>query len=779
MSDPQNRRLQTIALMGSYVPRQCGIATFTKDLRDAIASELGQRETTVIALDDMAADYTYPAEVRTQISQHKHAQYINAADLLNMNQIDAVLIQHEFGIFGGRDGSLVLDFARRLRMPLITTLHTVLAEPSTSQRAVMRELIRVSDRLVVMSHRGEEMLRDIYSVPANKIAFIPHGIPDVPFVDPSFFRDQFNIEGRRALLTFGLIGAGKGIEVAIRAMPKIVEKHPDAIYMILGATHPNLLRNEGNAYRNSLERLVDQLDLNEHVVFHNRYVTTEELLRYISVADVYLMTYPNRSQITSGTLAYAVGAGKPVVSTPFWHAEELLGNGCGKLVPFGDSDAIADAVNDLLSNETERHAMRKRAYLSGRSMIWSEVAKSYIRLASEVLAERRRRPRAILAPRAETIDISSTPDVDLRHMLRLTDDTGILQHAIHSTPDRNHGYCVDDNARALIVALMHYELSRDPSALAAADTYLAFVHHAFNRDVQRFRNFLSYDRRWLEDVGSEDSHGRSLWALGTAVQLAPNDSVLAMSTRLFQESAPTASQFSSPRAWAFSIIGLHRYLTRFSGDTHSRRLREEVAQRIMDRFVSESTQEWPWFEPTVTYANAKLPHALILAGTAAEDPAMLKQGLEALEWLVHNQLVAGRISLIGNGGWLTRDGSRARFDQQPIEAMALVEACAEAYRVTAEEKWFDHTRACFSWFLGNNDLQAAVYDAQTGGCCDGLHAGGPNQNQGAESTLSWLISLLTVTELNRTRALMKPDASTPEPSGGSGASTDVLDAVLP
>ncbi|MCS7033709.1 MAG: glycosyltransferase, partial [Phycisphaerae bacterium] len=561
-------------------------------------------------------------------------------------------------------------------------------------------------------------------------------------------------EGRRVLLTFGLIGPGKGIEVAIRAMPRIVAKHPDVIYFVLGATHPNLLRSEGNAYRTSLQRLVEQLKLDEHVVFHDRYVSTEELLRYLSVADVYVMPYPNVMQITSGTLAYAVGAGKPVVSTPFWHAEELLADGRGVLFPFGDSEALADRVCQLLENDTERHAIRKRAYLYSRPMIWPEVAKSYLRLASEVLAERRRRPRPLAAFRADALDVTSTPDADLRHMLRLTDDTGILQHAIYATPDRHHGYCSDDNARALIVALQQFELTRDTAVLPPADIYLAFLHHAFNREVRRFRNFLSYDRHWLEDAGSEDCHGRCLWALGTAVQLAPSDAILAMATRLFLESIEPAGQFRSPRAWAFSLIGLHRYLQRFSGDTRARRMRQTLAERLMNLFAANATDRWPWCEDSVTYANAKLPHALILSGRAMEEPQMLQQGVKSLTWLVQQQITeTGRVSIIGNQGWLTRDGIRARFDQQPIEAMALVEACAEAYRATGEQVWFDRTRQIFSWFVGNNDTQTSLYDPQTGGCCDGLHAGGPNHNQGAEATVSWLLSVQAVIDMNRSHAL--------------------------
>jgi glycosyltransferase involved in cell wall biosynthesis len=761
--------VQTAAVVGSYFPRQCGIATFSKDLRDAVADEIGQRQASVVAIDDNATGYAYPDEVRFQIPQHKQFEYISAADLLNVNQIDCVLLQHEFGIYGGKDGSQILEFARTLRMPILTTLHTVLLEPSPSQRAVLKELSRLSDRLVVMSHLAESMLHEVYGVPREKIAYIPHGIPDVPFVDPASLKEQFGMEGRRVLLTFGLLSPGKGVEVAIRAMPRIVEKNPDVMYIILGATHPHVLKNDGNVYRATLERLVDRLGLDNHVVFHNRFVTVEELLGYIGVADVYITAYPNKQQITSGTLAYAVGAGKAVVSTPYWHAEEMLAEGRGRLFPFGDSDALAGNVNELLADDSEYSAMRHRAYLYGRPMIWKEVARSYLSLAATAVRERSRRARPVFEARAEATEVAAIPDVNLAHLRRLTDDTGILQHAVYAMPNRHHGYCTDDNCRALVCALMHYELTREDSVLALADTYLSFMHHAFNPEQQRFRNFLSYDRRWLEDVGSEDVHGRTVWALGSAVMLAPNDAILSLSIRMLHEAFERLDRFTSPRAWAFSLVGLHAYLTRFAGDTPARRIRHTLASRLMNQFKANSSSEWPWCEDVLTYDNAKLPHALILTGKDIGDRLMLEQGVHSLEWLVNLQVLdSGRVSLIGNRGWLARDGRRARYDQQPVEAMAMAEACAQAYRVTKEEVWFDRARTFLDWFTGNNDTGSSLYDSQTGGCRDGLHADGPNLNQGAESTLAWLIALLTMMDVHRSRALGE-DITLAASSNGDGA----------
>jgi len=753
--------VESLALVGSYVPRQCGIATFTKDLRDAIAAEIGYGETVVVALDDTPQGYRYPNDVRFEIQAHRLQDYRAAADMLNISQVNVAIIQHEYGIYGGPDGQHVLDLMRRLRMPIITTLHTLLTDPKPGQAAVMRELVRQSDRLVVMSRYGRSILQDVCGVGPEKIAFIPHGIPDVPFVDPSFHKDQFGLEGRTVLLTFGLLSPNKGVETVIRAMPEIIDRHPEVVYVVLGATHPHVLKRRGSEYRNCLERLVDQLGVRDHVAFHNRFVTLEELCGYIGAADLYVTPYLNKAQIVSGTLAYALGAGKATVSTPYWYAEEMLAGDKGRLFPFGDAEALARTVNHLLDDDTARNATRKKAYVACRTMVWKEVARSYIKLAGEVLRERATKPRPVLCFRSETIANPSIPDPDLSHMRRLTDTTGILQHATYAVPDRHHGYCTDDNSRALVAALMHYDLHRDDSVLPLADVYLAFIHYAFNREARRFHNFMNFDRRWLDEVGSEDVHGRALWALGLATALRPNDAVLSFATRLFNEALETVDAFESPRAWAFSLVGIHAYLRRFHGDTRARRAREVLAKRLHAGLRRNASAEWPWWEDIVTYANAKLPHALILSGRWLPDEEMLRQGLRSLEWLLELQVSPeGTVSLIGNQGWLRRSGQRARFDQQPIEAMSLVEACAEAYYCTGEKRWIERARQCLGWFLGSNDTRSILYDCHTGGCRDGLHADGPNLNEGAESTLAWLISLMTVRILeHKTGTAMPPQAA--------------------
>lgn len=772
----QAKGLQSLALLGSYVPRKCGIATFTRDLRDAIAREMGPGRTLVLAMDDEPGGYPYPDDVRFQIRAHEERDYRTAAELININQIDVTVVQHEFGIYGGRDGSFVLDLMRRARMPIITTLHTVLTDPSPGQAKVMRELARLSDRLVVMNSLAIPMLTKTFNVDDSKIACIPHGIPDVPFVDPSFHKDQFGFEGRTVMLTFGLLSPGKGIEYAIQAMPKIVARHPDVLYVVLGATHPHVIRDQGDAYRTNLERMVDKLGVRDNVVFHNRFVELNELVNYIGAADVYVTPYLNMQQITSGTLAYTVGAGKAVVSTPYVHAKEMLSDNRGCLVPPRDPDAIADAVNNLLDDDVARAAMRKRAYLHCRDMVWANVARSYIALAEQCHDERARRPRVVTQPRLEPDEHMAIPEINLLHLETLTDDTGILANAIYGVPDRRFGYTTDDNARALIAAASYHDLRKDDSIIPRLTRYLAFLRDAYNTDVGRFRNRLSYNRRWQDDIASERTHGRAVWALGVATQSAPTASTRDFGTRLFNEVVGPVVQFSSSRAWAFALVGIHAYLSRYGGDTRVRRFRETLAEKLHRRFSENASADWPWYESAVEKDSAKVAHALILSGQWLPNGAMVEEGLRALEWLIQLQIDSdGKVSILGDSGYVNREGDRARFDQLPSEVAHLIEACHEAYRCTQDRKWVGRARQLLNWFLGDNDIQAAMYDERTGGCRDELNADGPNLNQGAEATLAWLISLISVYSLLREEKVAVMEAELI--NSGEARSTDAAEAT--
>jgi len=733
-----------IAIIGNYLPRKCGIATFTTDLSEAIGLNHPESECIVIPVNDTTEGYGYPDRARFEIFENDLSSYQHAADFLNINQVNVVCLQHEFGIFGGPAGSHILTLLGALHMPVVTVLHTILRDPNPDQRKVMEGLIAYSDRLVVMSQMGAEILSDVYDVPTNQIDFIPHGIPDFSFVDPHFHKHKFSMEGKKILLTFGLMSESKGIDYAIRAMPEVVKAHPDFVFIVLGATHPHVLRDEGEGYRLSLERLVKDLKLEDHVVFYNRFVELPELLGFIEAADIYITPYLNAAQITSGTLAYAVGAGKAVISTPYWYARELLDEDRGVLVPFKNSEEITKELLDLLDNNAKRHKLRRNAYHYGRDMLWSKVADNYIGSFQRACEMRQSKPRAAISQ----YNINHRPEellkVDLRHLRRLSDGTGLFQHATFTAPNYGDGYTTDDNARGLLfLTLMEEEKQLETYDQDLRARYFSFLAHAFNADRGRFRNFMSYERKWLEEVGSEDSHGRAIWALGTVIGRSKDQPLCDAATRLFHEALPALPDMTSCRTWAFSLLGLDEYLKKYAGDRWVQKIRDRLCFKLLAEYEAHSDREWPWFENILTYANALLPHALLISARAMKRPDLCDKALTSLQWLADIQTMDGTcFSPIGSNGFYHRTGPRARFDQQPTEAQAMVSACLEAYRITKDVSWWVKAKWAFEWYLGQNDLLVPLYDPATGACRDGLHADRPNENRGAESTLAFLQSLI-------------------------------------
>jgi len=737
-----NSKLDRIAFIGNYLPRHCGIATFTTDLCEAIATQYSQKTCIVLPVNDIEDGYAYPTRVRFELTEKDIDSYRRAADFLNINNVDLVSLQHEYGIYGGRAGSHILVLLRDLRMPIVTTLHTILRDPDLDQRRVLKEVAALSDRLVVMSARGAEFLHEVYGIEPSKIDLIPHGIPDVPFVDPSFHKDLFGVEGKVVLLSFGLLSANKGIEDVIAALPRILARHSNVVYIILGATHPHVVRNEGETYRLSLQWLAQEKGVEGQVIFYDRFVSLEELIEFISAADIYITPYHDVAQITSGTLAYTVGAGKAVISTPYWYAEEMLAEGRGALVPFRDPVALADQVISLLDNETQRHAMRKRAYVFGREMIWSKVASLYMESFERARAERRHFASQDFVVKPLDKRPGKLPPLKTDHLHHMTDETGILQHAIFTIPNYLEGYTTDDNARALMVSAL-LEAIGNEEAPELASRYLAFIWYAFNTETGCFRNFMDYQRHWLEVNGSDDSHGRTLWALGTVLGRSNIPALQSMAGRVFERALPAILTTTSPRAWAFALIGIHEYLQRFTGDRRASQVREELSGRLLALYQNNRSEKWHWYEDKLTYCNAALPHALIMCGQSIPNATMMETGMEALSWLADLQRAdAGHFVPIGSNGFYHQNGERARFDQQPVEAQAMVSACLEAYRITGDKRWHKEARRAFEWFLGRNDLNLTVYDPTTGGCRDGLHPDRPNENQGAESTLAFLQSLL-------------------------------------
>jgi glycosyltransferase involved in cell wall biosynthesis len=739
---PQSRR---IAFLGDYVPRRCGIATFTHNLCEAVAGQAPDAKCIVIAVNDRLEGYDYPPEVRFEIPQKDVDAYRAAADELNQNKAEVLCVQHEFGIYGGPAGNHLLALLKEVRMPVVTTLHTVLQEPEVAQRQVMEELVRRSDRFVVMARKGAEILRDIYGVPVSKVDVIPHGIPDVPFADSADFKDRFGVAGKSVLLTFGLLGPGKGIEHAIRAMPEIISHHPDTVYLVLGATHPHLIAREGEKYRTSLEHLAADLGVADQVVFFNRFVSADDLTQFIGAADIYLTPYLNEAQITSGALAYVFGAGKAVVSTPYWHARELLADDRGILVPFRDSDAIARAVCSLLDDPAHMERIRGRAYEASRATIWPAVARRYLESFDRAKSSHRPQPESVLTKWAQATRPGKLPSVRLKHLERMSDGTGMLQHAIYNVPNFHEGYCTDDNARAFILCNL-IEDSAIPEQKENLDLlatrYLAFLAAAFHESTGRFRNFMNHERRWLEQFGSEDSHGRALWSVGYGSGHASNEGHRRLSSQLFERGLPAVVSFSSPRAWAFTLLGIHEFLTANPAHHEARVIRDLLVGNLLTRWHDCSDGQWSWFEDSMTYDNARISQALIVCGQAIPNPRALEIGLESLRWLAAQQKSpAGHFRPIGSNGFHVRNGTRADFDQQPVEAQAMVSACLEAFRCTRDDSWWREARRAFEWFLGRNDLGIPLHDPSSGGCRDGLHHDRANENQGAESTLAFQLAL--------------------------------------
>ncbi len=741
-----------MAFVGNSLPRRCGIATFTTNLQQAVATRRLGLDTAIVALTDQGRRYDYPETVRFEIAADDVDDYVRAADLLEAGGFDAVSLQHEFGIFGGEAGCHVLALLDRLTLPVITTFHTVLAAPSPAQRRVMARIVAASSRVVVMAEMGRELLLSVYGVPADKIEVIAHGIPDVAFAEPDVAKAALGFADRSVILTFGLLSPNKGIEVMIDAMPAVLRQAPDAVYVVLGATHPNLVRDQGEAYRESLQARVRALKIEKSVVFLDRFVDEPTLLGFIAMCDVYVTPYLDVAQMTSGTLAYSFGLGNAVVSTPYWHARELLADGRGILVPFGDARAVGEAIAGLLIDPVRRLAMRRRAHAAGRAMIWERAADRYVALFDAARHEHHRR-RVVEArrPPAQIVAVGHIPpSMRVGHFLEMCDDTGLFQHAVRSVPDRAHGYCVDDNARALLLACALEGRGEQSLPEGLSTRFAAFLQHAWNPDTRRFRNFMGFDRRWLEDRGSPDSHGRSLWALGECARGDHPASRAAWARDLFAAAAPTAEHFDAPRAWAFTLLGLDGYCA-VTTEPWADRLRARLAERLMARLAASETAEHEWFEATLAYDNARLPQALIVSGRATGTSAWTEAGLRTLRWLTVRQTAPnGWFRPIGSHGFHDPDPTAEhRFDQQPLEATATIAACLAAFEVDPDPAWKADAVRAFAWFLGENDLSIPLVDLETGSCRDGLHPDRANDNRGGESVVSWLLGLADVRRSTR------------------------------
>jgi glycosyltransferase involved in cell wall biosynthesis len=743
--------IRRIALIGNSPPRLCGLATFSRDVREAIKGVYPEIAVDHYAMNDPNGVYDYGPEVTCQIAQEDVADYRIAAQRINDSRADLVLVQHEYGIFGGPAGAHLLKLLDRVQAPVVVTLHTVLEQPNADQRAVIEGLARRATTLIVMAEKGREILMRVHGIARGRIAVVPHGVPDRPLVTPDSMKPQFGFGGHRVLLTFGLLSPNKGIETLIRALPAIVAAHPDTLYVVLGATHPHLVAREGEAYRDNLKNLAAELGVENAVRFIDGFLGQERLLDYLQAADIYVTPYLTETQITSGTLSYAVALGRPVVSTPYWHAAELLADGLGVLVPFGDSRRFAEEIISLLDDPKGLTDMGERAYAVGRGMIWARLAQAYIAIGEEAV---RKRPVRIVAGR-QADRVAVVPKLEA--IERMTDKTGMIQHSIYAIPDRNHGYCVDDNCRALM--LMHRidgDLAERADGLATV--YASFVQHAWNGELGRFRNFMGFDRGWLEDEGSEDSFGRSLWAVGATAAEARSQPMRSWARHLFDQVAPHSLALISPRTWAFALLGADAVLRAHKDHPIARQLVATFGDRLLTQLRRERRDGWIWFESVLAYDNARLPEALIRAGELTGNAAMVEEGLEALVWLEAQQSNSeGRFRAIGTDSFNRPYAKPLPFDQQPLEAWATIDATLTAYRVTGERSWLDAAWRAHGWYLGENDLDLPIASVGDGGCYDGLMADRVNQNQGAESILAYQFACAAMAHVAVTSA-QKPAA---------------------
>ena len=734
-----------IALIGNFLPRKCGIATFTTDTYSALRQRFPDLRVDVYAMDDHPGRYDYPEAVVGAIAQDDLPSYISAARAIQRSGAQALWVQHEYGIYGGAAGQHILALIDRVSVPLVVTLHTVLEKPSAQERAVLEGLLRRAARVIVMAERGREILTRVYGADARSIVTIPHGVPDREFADPDTFKPRFGWQGKRVILTFGLLAPGKGIETIIEAMPQVVEKHADAMYVVLGATHPNLVAHEGEAYRDRLKAQAESLGVGGNVAFINAFVDHDDLIDYLQAADIYATPYLNPAQITSGTLSYAVGVGKAVVSTPYVHATEILADGHGVLVDFKDVDAFAREINDLLGSARNLTRLSARAYERGRTMIWPRVVETAMEnIAGSVATKPMRLPNAqATGPQGKVL----LPD--LAAVERMSDMTGMLQHSVFSVPDRRHGYCIDDNARALM--LMSAMPDLDPQTRDKWMTvYASFVQYAWNPEKRRFRNFMNFDRTWCEDVGSEDSNGRTLWALGVTARDAREAKHRDWATALFDATASLAFELGSPRAQSFAMLGAAAMLQSSPGH----RMACEILKRFPDEHLAlldeNRRPEWSWFEIVLAYDNARLPEALIRAGTALGRRDLIDGGIETLEWIMVKQTAPeGHFRAVGSESFGRVYADPLPFDQQPLEAQATIDACAAAYDATGDRRWIDEAHRAYGWFMGANDLDLPLASVRDGGCFDGLMPTGLNRNQGAESILALQLASCAISGLSK------------------------------
>jgi len=718
--------------LSNFPPKECGIATFTKDLSSAMDRRWNPKlKSRVIAITENTALYNYNKKVIMEISKEDIESYIQIAKKINENDnIKIVSIQHEFGIFGGEYGSYLIPFLEAIKKPAVLTFHSVLPNPDEMRKKIVNAICSRCEGVIVMANTAVDILEKDYGIEREKIHVVHHGIPNVSFQKNNSFKQKLNLNEKIILSTFGLLSRGKGIEYLIKSLPSLVKKYPNLLYLIIGETHPAVRKEEGEEYRNELIALVEKLGLKNNVKFYNKYLTLKEIVSYLLATDIYICTNLERNQITSGTLAYALGCGRAVVSTPSIYAEEMLSDNRGVLAKFKDPESYAKAIDSILSDKEFKEVLEKNAYTFSRTMIWSNVAYKYLKIFNQIIHLRK-----------DTTE--KFPKIKLDHLKRLTDDFGIVQFAIQSTPDKAFGYTLDDNARALIVAALHYKLFKSESSNQLAKTYLNFLEQAQD-ETGDFKN-QHRNKEEISNPHSEDAFGRAVWSLGFVLNESQDPEIIEKAKKIFENSFQSTSKINSARAIAFAIMGLSYYYKTYPKEEILAKIKE-LAEKLKQLYEKESAENWNWFEPSLTYSNGKLPKAMFLAYESTKDKKYLEIAEKTLNFLSDLYIVDGKLSPIGQNGWYNRHDKRAFFDQQPSDASSLVQAFLTAYKVTKNPDYYEKAVLAFNWFLGKNHLDQMIYDEISGGCFDGLGKHSLNFNQGAESTISYLIARLMLEE---------------------------------
>ncbi len=733
-----------IAYISTYPPRQCGIATYSENLITSIDTNRNLFRkydfTAIVAIDNEETPLKYPEGVKYIIRQNIQKDYLSAANYINFSSSDVCVLEHEFGIFGAESGIYILSLISNLKIPLIATLHTVIDKPTFFQKYIIEQIGKIAKKVVVMSRKAVQFLETEYNFPSDKIVIIEHGVPDFKNLSQEEAKKKYHLEDKRLLLTFGLLSRNKGIETVIQALPEVVTKYPDVLYLISGNTHPEVLKHSGEEYRNFLNLLIKKHNLEQNVYFNSNFLSEKKIFEYINACDIFITPYNTREQITSGTLSYALGAGAAVISTPYWHAEELLSDGMGELFDFKNSIRLSEIIIDLFDNPDKLKQIRKKVLSYGKNLKWSIIGKKYLNVINSVVENfdyKFVEPKTI-------IDTALLPDFDLAHIKRMTDDTGIVQHARFSIPNLKEGYCIDDNARALLMSLMAYRIYKDSASLNLLPIYLSYINYMQNSNGS-FYNFLSFNRQFLDhQEGSEDSFGRTIWSLGYLIRFAPNDAYYQIGMDIFQRSSVRFDLLTAPRAIANTMLGLSHYLHKEQGDEKKRSVLVRLTEKITDLYERSGKPDWQWFEDTMTYDNGILPLSLFHSYEITGDESVLEIAKKTTAFLESVTMSNGYLSIIGNEKWYKYGEERSGYNQQAVDALAMVLLFYEAYLNTEDKTYLDKMYKCFLWFLGDNDLKLTMYDYETKGCFDGLHANGANRNEGAESTLAYLISYLTI-----------------------------------